>query len=258
MNDHSYPHPRCLARHWEIYRKYGPKIIISGPLIGPLVETFGVTASGQVCWMRANFKAEDPESPVARLFKDNCNEVVEGNYISILKDHFQPDWRERYPVDWRLANLSNISVEKNLCENVNPAEYVNIPGIKIGHFWWAGRNDSAPLEAILSLNGFDENFDGRSGGFDGDLGARLVAYGCKYLVDREAPSYELPRLALKKPNALSEEERNRRVIERRGVSIIAPNCIDLRRERCQVMREKYHWRLVAKRKRRRRWNIPPN
>ena len=49
--------------------------------------------------------------------------------------------------------------------------------------WWAGRNDSAPLEAILECNGFDEVFDGRWGGQDADLAQRLMTYGLRYILD---------------------------------------------------------------------------
>ena len=33
MADYCYPHHQCLERHWYIYQKYGPRTIISGPLV---------------------------------------------------------------------------------------------------------------------------------------------------------------------------------------------------------------------------------
>jgi hypothetical protein len=61
--------------------------------------------------------------------------------------------------------------------------------------WWAGRNDSAPLEAILCCNGFEEAYDGRWGGHDADLANRLMTYGLKYYIDRNSTcaEYDHPR-----------------------------------------------------------------
>ena len=52
--------------------------------------------------------------------------------------------------------------------------------------WWSGRNDSAPLQAMLDCNGFEEAFDGRWGGQDADMSQRLMTYGLKYYVDTKS------------------------------------------------------------------------
>ena len=52
--------------------------------------------------------------------------------------------------------------------------------------WWAGRNDSAPLKAIIECNGFDEAMDGRWGGEDADLANRLMTYGLRFLFDKSS------------------------------------------------------------------------
>ena len=61
--------------------------------------------------------------------------------------------------------------------------------------WWAGRNDSCPLEALLACNGFDEAFDGMWGGHDADIANRLMTYGLKYYIDKKSrcKSYSHPR-----------------------------------------------------------------
>lgn len=63
---------------------------------------------------------------------------------------------------------------------------------KIRRYYWAGRNDSAPLARILEANGFDERCDGAHGGQDVELAMRLVNLGCRYLVDHEAMAFEYP------------------------------------------------------------------
>lgn len=61
--------------------------------------------------------------------------------------------------------------------------------------WWAGRNDSCPLEVLLNCNGFDEAFDGRWGGQDADMANRLMTYGLKYYIDKKSVcmEYKHPR-----------------------------------------------------------------
>ncbi len=56
--------------------------------------------------------------------------------------------------------------------------------------WWAGKNDAAPLEAILDCNGMDEQYDGHYGYHDDDLANRLMTYGLDYIFDTEALSFE--------------------------------------------------------------------
>ena len=56
--------------------------------------------------------------------------------------------------------------------------------------WWSGRNDSAPLEALLACNGFEEDLDGRWGGHDGEMANRLVTYGLRYLQDMKSMCLE--------------------------------------------------------------------
>ncbi|GAH86423.1 unnamed protein product, partial [marine sediment metagenome] len=223
MNDSMYPHPRVLERHWEIYSKYGLKVIISGPLIDAIV------ASGRSVWagappMPIQIKNDEgaivpcPEltPPISLPLKDNFEEATPENLISIFKEPFKPMWPKTFLPDWRLGHISKVSIDKNLCENDNP------------DWFWAGRNDSAPLEALLDINGWDEAFDGRPGGVDADLGARLMKYGCRFLVDRELPCYMLPHPARKRAN-ISEDDRLKRVAEKRKVQPI-PNDYSLRAE----------------------------
>mgnify|MGYP001589400451 CR=1 FL=1 len=73
--------------------------------------------------------------------------------------------------------------------------------------WWAGRNDSAPLEAILECNGFDETFDGRWGGQDADLAQRLMTYGLRYLLDTKSICLEFEHVhGLKKAIRTEREQ----------------------------------------------------
>jgi len=226
LADYMYPHPRALERHWEVYSKYGPRVLISGPLIDAIV------ASGRSVWDGAPFENiaikndegniityPEPTPPISFPLKDNFEEPTPENLISIFKETFKPAWPKTFPPDWRLGHISKVSIDKNLFENDNPD-------------WFWGRNDSAPLEALLDVNGFNETFDGRRGGADADLGARLRKYGCRLLVDREVPCYMLPHPVRKRAN-ISEEDRLKRVAEKRKTQPI-PNDYSLRVERAKL------------------------
>jgi len=74
--------------------------------------------------------------------------------------------------------------------------------------WWAGRNDSAPLNTILECNGFDEVFDGRWGGHDADMANRLMTFGLRYILDRNEKNlcYEYDHPRGNKKQCRTEEE----------------------------------------------------
>lgn len=48
-----------------------------------------------------------------------------------------------------------------------------------GWFWTC--NASAPLDKIIEINGFDEEYDGGTAGEDMDLGMRLSRMGCRFI-----------------------------------------------------------------------------
>lgn len=232
INDATYASPRCLERHCEIYQKYGPKVLISGPVIDALV------ASGQSVWTGAQplataikengrvFYFSDITPPIQVRLKPNFDEVVEDNFISVFAEPFVPPVVSPRLPDWRLGSITNVQIEEHLFENTMH---------RGGSWWWAGRNDSAGLEALFEANGFDEGWDGRHGAADGDAGQRMIWAGCRYLVDIEAPCYMLVH-PLRKRGVISEEDRARLVEETRRKKPI-PNTYNLRQERERVLRE---------------------
>lgn len=225
MADYNYPHPRTLERHWEIYSKYGPKVIISGPLIDAIVasgQSISLTPSIRVLTHIKDSDGEMAQYPdftpsVVLKLKDNFEESAD-NLISIWAEPFTPNWKT-YPPDWRLAKISKVSIDRNLCENDDPD-------------WFWGRNDSAPLQALLDVNGMNEAFDGFRVAADADLGRRLMKYGCRFLVDREAPSYMLPH-PVRKRTILSQEESDKRIAESKA------NDYSLRAEREKLRQYEY-------------------
>lgn len=231
MNDYIYLSPRCLARHYEIYSKYGPKVLISGPLIDALV------ASGQSVYFGAQptpwpvkengrvFPWVEGSPPIQIKLKDNFDEVVEDNFISVFAEPFVPPKLDVRLPDWRLGGATDVQVEEHLFENTT---------YRGAGWWWAGRNDSASLEALFEINGFDENFDGRSGAIDGDTALRMAEAGCRYLIDIEAPCYVLTH-PLRKRNVLSEEDRAELVNKKREKQPI-PNDYSLRLERERILK----------------------
>ncbi len=60
--------------------------------------------------------------------------------------------------------------------------------------WWSGRNDSAPLQAILECNGMDERLDGGHGYHDDDLAHRMSSAGYQYHIDTKAQAFSFPHI----------------------------------------------------------------
>ena len=114
--------------------------------------------------------------------------------------------------------------------------------------WWAGRNDSAPLEALLNCNGFDEVYDGRWGGHDAEMANRLMTYGLKYYIDKKSRCLEYDHLRANKKAVRTEEQQqafqetiiNRKVKHKIYTAntdwlIMLPR--NIREERCQKASE---------------------
>jgi len=231
MNDYIYASPRCLERHYEIYSKYNPKILISGPLIDALV------ASGQSVYLGVEptpwpvkengevFHFVDPTPPIKVKLKDNFDEVIGDNFISVFAEPFVPPQLPVWLPDWRIGSTTNVQLEEHLFENTT---------YRGASWWWAGRNDSASLEALFEINGFDENFDGRSGAIDGDTALRMVATGCRYLIDIKAPCFVLTH-PLRKRSIISEEDRGELIKKAREKQPI-PNDYSLRLERERILK----------------------
>ncbi len=250
MNDYLYPREGCLERHWELYQKYGPKVIIHGPLIDAIV------ASGHSVWRGApaailrlletgggvNISLTwAPPIPVP--LKENFEKLLPDNYISVFHDFSLPQFFGILP-DWRTgATALGQSIDDNLYENTS---------LHCWSWWWAGRNTSAPLELLLEVNGFDESFDGLHGGADGDIGYRMMhnpdtemwregateapRNDCRYLVDTQVPAYELAH-PTRKTGILSEVERERKVADEQAKKLI-PNDYSLREARERILRKK--------------------
>ncbi|MBU0777977.1 hypothetical protein KKF82_06945, partial [Patescibacteria group bacterium] len=150
--------------------------------------------------------------PIQMPFKDGFDQLAPENFISVFKESFKPTMPKGLIPDWRLGAICGKYIESNLHQNtaINPWSW-----------WWAGRNDSAPLEALLEINGFDEDFDGAYGGVDGDAARRLMhGAGCRYLVDTLAPCYELSH-PIKKSSIFGERrneeiQREKALLERKG------------------------------------------
>lgn len=125
MNDYVRMTPGVLARHWELYRQYGPKVVISGTML---------QAEGH--------------APIAERKGD-------------------------------------VELDSGVSEAL---------GLESRAVWLysSGRNDSAPLEELLDINGLDESFDGDRGGMDVDVAQRLMMNGCRFLVDAQTPCYDYP------------------------------------------------------------------
>lgn len=61
----------------------------------------------------------------------------------------------------------------------------------VRRWYWAGRNDSMPLAEAIAVNGFAECLDGDYGGQDVEIAVRMMNNGCRYIIDRRVPVFEL-------------------------------------------------------------------
>jgi len=72
--------------------------------------------------------------------------------------------------------------------------------------WWAGRNDSCPMEAVLKCNGFDHELDGFHGYQDSDLAQRMMRAGYRYLIDNVSVVLEFPHSSARSIGVRTETE----------------------------------------------------
>jgi len=75
-----------------------------------------------------------------------------------------------------------------------PWEDFRIVGGKVidAHWgWWWTCNASAPLDKIVEVNGFDEEYDGCTAGEDMDLAMRLSRVGCHFTFDPECKAWHM-------------------------------------------------------------------
>lgn len=188
LSDYVYLHPDCLKRHWEIYQKYGPKVIISGPLI--YFYPF-LSDNSSKLKLAVNYQGSVVK------FKDYADLAIKENLLSVLENKFEPEWPSSLMPDPRIRNVCNMPLELYLWECTEHYLLSLDPSCHKFH-WWAGVNDSAPLEAMLDLNGFNENLDGEYGGhIDGDISARLMSSGYRFLIDTKVPAMVLPKTSLR-------------------------------------------------------------
>ena len=138
MADYMIPTKDCLARHYEIQKRFG------GAMLG-----------GRV--LKVNF-------PIAEL------RVREGK----IKGHDYRMWLfQKGYFEWKQIDDDLYEVPRAGVQN-----------------WWAGRNESVPLEALLECNGLEEGMDGRWGGHDAELANRFMTYGLKFIIDKKSIAWE--------------------------------------------------------------------
>jgi len=81
-------------------------------------------------------------------------------------------------------------------ENVFPTDEEGVykmGGTKM-ESWWAGCNDSAPMEALIAVNGLDETLDGMRRDIDRNLAWRLHNYGLDYIFDENCTVLSFDRV----------------------------------------------------------------
>lgn len=192
MADYSYPHPTCLERHWEIYSRFGPKAFISGPIID------GITYSGRSLYGKTPQTTAGPVQltvkvgvelitynehmpPIPIGIKPGFEHPTMDNLISIWLEPFRPIWPETPGKDWRMGFITPNVIEEDLYLHTGEKKW-----------WYAGRNDSAPLALLRQAGGLEETNQWQHGNLDIELQERMANLGGFYLVDRRAPCFILP------------------------------------------------------------------
>jgi len=62
--------------------------------------------------------------------------------------------------------------------------------------WWWPNSASAPLRALISVNGFSESFNGGTGGEDVDCATRMSRIGVKFALDTRVTVYHINHLSI--------------------------------------------------------------
>lgn len=197
MADYMYPHMTCLERHWDIYQRHGPKVLISGPIID-LITFFGASIwegappTPRTVQVGADFITyEEHCPPIAwpRL-KNNWSEAVPDNLISIWVEPYFLPWPKSFGVDWRMGYIRKFSWEPWLCA-------ADLSSPEGRNWWWAGRNDSAPLQLLRDAGGLEEKKQSQHGGLEVELAQRMFTMGAVHLIDLQAPAMHLEHLSRK-------------------------------------------------------------
>ena len=156
MSDWVHIPPQNLTRHWELYKTYGPNVLIGG-----------------------NVEGENPRGMNGLIDRD-VGEIFEQDTIM--------------------------------------------------HCGWLGRNDSAPLEKAIEVNGLDESFKARAG-TDVIFAMRMVKVGCKYVVDNREMAKRAFDHGSRKSERLGDPPWQDTFKRAAAGEVWAPNPINLRTER---------------------------
>jgi len=212
MNDYEYPLKTTLARHWYLYKKYGPKAFFTG-----LIASYAYLEIPNLEWINIYV-------PHRKYWLNMFTGKIDYRKLNL--------YPEKMPYEMELESL--VYEVKNMEELWNTKT----------RGFWAGRNDSCPLELALELNGFNECLSGVWGGQDNDFHERLmVAYGAKYIKDGnlENLSLELPNPFAGKKRAIKDIiERDKELFELRDTYTFKQkryrsfNNWDLREERRKI------------------------
>lgn len=193
MADYAYPHPTCLERHWDIYSRFGPNVLISGPLIDGITcsgkSIYGMTPETEAKAQKLTVKVGDRTitydehlPPIPVPIKPGFEHPTNDNLISIWAETFHPVWPEAPGLDWRMGFITPNSIGTDVYFHTDKKLW----------WWWGGRNDSAPLALLRQAGGFDETQEWKHGNLDIELQQRMMKLGAYYLVDRRAPCLILP------------------------------------------------------------------
>ena len=124
LADYMQPTPGVLARHWALYQRLGPKVMIGGPLLISECPT---------CMME---KKEIWPSPEETIWVTRCS----GCGVPMVFLHQR---NFEFDLGGGIGEIKNAELMRQT--------------------WWVGRNESVPLQCLLDINGLDETLDGRGG-----------------------------------------------------------------------------------------------
>ncbi len=166
-----------------------PKNIVSHFASGAATNDGLVKASGELIVFKADYMMMHPTC-LQRLWETHLKHpkaILSGRCVEV---GFHPSEllnmkRTFTGRDYRMSLFTNGSFHWSyMSENLYGVDRDGVQN------WWGGKNDAAPLEAILECNGMDEQYDGHYGYHDDDLAQRLMTYGLGYIFDPGALAFE--------------------------------------------------------------------
>lgn len=176
---------------------------------GTAMNTGFIHCQGELVYFMADYILPHPDC-LARHWQTHLrysNAFISGRCweVDITAEEFQQPNKIAHYNDYRLILFEHSYFAWSMIDdNIYASERKGVQN------FWTGRNDSAPLEAILKCNGIDEEFDGAHGYHDEDLAQRMAILGLDYIIDLGSLCWQFPHKLDPIPQLRSDLEQHKK------------------------------------------------